>query len=187
MVVLGVDPGTVATGYGVVAAAGSRFTCLAQGDVRAPAKWAMAERLNAIHAAIADLIARHRPDALALEEAFIARNPQTALKLGQARGVILLAGAQAGVPVFGYAPAHVKLAVVGHGRAEKDQISFMITRILGLGAPPASEHAADALGLAYCHLQQGRLRSLAAGAGAAAPRSGVPARSGSSGRRGGPE
>jgi crossover junction endodeoxyribonuclease RuvC len=173
MIVLGVDPGTVATGYGVVAAAGSRFTCLAQGDVRAPAKWPMAERLCAIHAAVADLIAHHRPEALALEEAFMARNAQTALKLGQARGVILLAGAQAGIPVFGYAPAHVKQAVVGHGRAEKDQIGYMITRILGLSAPPASEHAADALGLAYCHLQQGRFHALTAG-GATHPRSGLP-------------
>jgi crossover junction endodeoxyribonuclease RuvC len=177
MIVLGVDPGTVATGYGVVAAAGSRFTCLDQGDVRAPAKWPMAERLRAIHAAVADLIARHHPEALALEEAFMARNAQTALKLGQARGVILLAGAQAGIPVYGYAPAHVKQAVVGHGRAEKDQIAYMITRILGLSAPPASEHAADALGLAYCHLQQGRFEALSAGGGRR-PRSNVSARSG---------
>jgi crossover junction endodeoxyribonuclease RuvC len=164
MIVLGVDPGTVATGYGVVAAEGSRFRCLVQGDVRSPSKRPMPDRLHAIHAAIAGLIATHRPEALIVEDTYVSRNPQTALKLGQARGVILLAGAQAGVPVFNYTAAHVKQAVVGYGRAEKDQVAFMIARLLGMREAPASEHAADALGLAFCHLQRGRF---AAATGAA--------------------
>lgn len=120
----------------------------------------MPERLHAIHEAIAGLIARHRPEALAVEDTYVSRNPQTALKLGQARGVILLAGAQAGVPVFTYTAAHVKQAVVGYGRAEKDQVGYMIARLLNLPGLPASEHAADALGLAFCHLQRGRLQAL---------------------------
>jgi len=163
MIVLGVDPGTVATGYGVVAADGSRFRCLAQGDVRSPSKRPMPDRLHVIHAAISALLAAHRPEALVVEDAYVSRNPQTALKLGQARGVILLAGAQAGVPVFTYTAAHVKQAVVGYGRAEKDQVAFMIGRLLGMTTPPASEHAADALGLAFCHLQRGRFQAVTTG------------------------
>jgi len=167
VIVLGVDPGTVATGFGVIEATGSRLRCLAQGDVRSPAKKPMPERLAAIHATIVGLIAAHRPEALVVEDAYVSRNPQTALKLGQARGVILLAGAQAGIPVFGYTAAHVKQAVVGYGRAEKDQVIYMIARLLGLPEPPASEHAADALGIAFCHLQQRRLQAVAGAAGAA--------------------
>jgi crossover junction endodeoxyribonuclease RuvC len=170
MLVLGVDPGTVATGYGVVAAEGSRYRCLAQGDVRSPSRWPMPDRLRAIHEAIANLIQGHRPDALVVEDAYVSRNPQTALKLGQARGVILLAGSQAGLPVVSYTAAHVKQAVVGYGRAEKDQVAFMIARLLNLPEPPASEHAADALGLAFCHLQRGRFTAAAAGGGWGAAR-----------------
>jgi crossover junction endodeoxyribonuclease RuvC len=166
MIVLGVDPGTVATGYGVVAVDGSRYRCLDQGDIRSPARRPMPERLLAIHDRLTDLIERHRPEALSVEDTFVSRNPQTALKLGQARGVILLAGARAGVPVFSYTPAHVKQAVVGYGRAEKEQVIYMITRLLALPDGPASEHAADALGLAFCHLQQGRAQALALGAAA---------------------
>lgn len=166
MIVLGVDPGTVATGYGVVAAEGSRYRCLDQGDIRSPARRPMPERLMAIHGRIAGLLADHRPDALAVEDTFISRNPQTAIKLGQARGVILLAGAQAGVPVFTYNPGHVKQAVVGYGRAEKDQVIYMIARLLSLPGGPASEHAADALGLALCHLQRAPAAALAREAGA---------------------
>lgn len=166
MIVLGVDPGTVATGFGVVARQGSRFTCLAEGDVRAPARWPMEVRLKTIHDAITELILRFAPQALAVEDAFISKlkSPQTAVKLGQARGVILLAGAQAGLPVVSYAPNVVKQSVVGNGRAEKEQVIYMVTRLLNLPGGPKSEHAADALGLALCHLQRGRMDALAAGA-----------------------
>ena len=163
MIVLGVDPGTVATGFGVVAQSGSRFACLEEGDVRAPARRPMPERLNIIHAKIVELIAHHRPDAVAVEDAFISKqkSPQTAVKLGQARGVILLACAQAGVPVTDYTPNVVKQSVCGYGRADKEQVIYMIQRLLNLPSPPFSEHAADALGLALCHLQRGRIDALA--------------------------
>ncbi|MFQ5507846.1 MAG: crossover junction endodeoxyribonuclease RuvC [Leptospirillia bacterium] len=165
MIVLGVDPGTVATGFGVVAQEGSRFRCLIEGDVRAPARLPMAERLHRIHQRIADLIATHQPEAVAVEEAFVSRtkSPQTAIKLGQARGVILLACAEAGVPQVDYTAPQVKQAVVGNGRADKAQVIFMIQRLLNLPAPPRSEHAADALGLALTHLQLRRIREIAAG------------------------
>ncbi len=162
MIVLGVDPGTVATGYGVVDRQGSRYVCLAEGDVRAPARWSMELRLKTIHDAMIELIQRHRPEAVAVEDAFISKlkSPQTAIKLGQARGVILLAAAQAGLPVSNYSPNVVKQSVVGNGRAEKQQVAYMVTRLLNLSAPPKSEHAADALGLALCLLQRGAIDAM---------------------------
>ncbi len=166
MIVLGIDPGTVATGYGVVAVSGSRHSCLDAGDIRASAALPMEQRLRIIHDKVAELIAHHQPDAVAVEDAFVAKNPQTALKLGQARGVVLLAAASAGLPVANYTPTHVKQSVVGYGRADKEQVIFMITRLLNLPEPPKSDHAADALGLALCHLQKGRYDALAAKAGA---------------------
>lgn len=166
MVVLGIDPGTVATGYGVVALSGSRHACLEQGDVRASSSLPMEQRLRIIHDKVAELIARHRPEMVAVEDAFIAKNPQTALKLGQARGVVLLAAATAGLPVANYTPTRVKQSIVGYGRADKEQVIYMITRLLNLPAPPKSDHAADALGLALCHLQHGRFEAMTSKAGA---------------------
>ncbi len=164
MIIMGVDPGTVATGYGFVDQRGSRFTCMAEGDVRAPARWPMETRLKVIHDAMVELIARYHPDAVAVEDAFISKqkSPQTAIKLGQARGVILLAAAQAGLPVTSYTPNVVKQSVVGNGRAEKQQVIYMVTRLVNLPVPPKSEHAADALGLALCHLQRGAMDALTA-------------------------
>lgn len=165
MIVLGVDPGTAATGYGVVSLEGSRYRCLEQGDVRSSASMVMEQRLLRIHETISRLIARHRPDAVALEDAFISKqkSPQTAVKLGQARGVILLACAQGGVAAASYNPMQVKQAVVGYGNADKQQVIYMISRLTGLAAPPKSDHAADALGLALCHLQHGHVQRLARG------------------------
>ncbi len=152
MMVLGVDPGTVATGFGVIRRDGSRFTCLYEGDVRTPAKAPMPERLHRIYTAVAELIETYRPDEVSVEDTFVSKNPQTAIKLGQARGVILLACAQARLSVTDYAPTAVKRAIVGYGGADKEQMIFMIQRLLNLPEPPASDHAADALGLALCHL-----------------------------------
>jgi len=168
MIVLGVDPGTVATGFGVVQQQGSRYICLAQGDVRAPAKWPMEMRLKTIYDAMVELICQHRPQAAAVEDAFISKtkSPQTAIKLGQARGVILLACAQAGIPVTSYTPNVAKQSVVGYGSATKEQMIYMVTRLLNLSTPPKSDHAADALGLALCLMQRGRIDALAAGNGA---------------------
>jgi crossover junction endodeoxyribonuclease RuvC len=107
--------------------------------------------LKTIFDAVADLVARHEPDAVALEESFVGADARIALSVGQARGVVLVACAAAGVECVEYAPAHVKKAVCGYGRAEKDQVQRMVKAILGLDAPPASTHAADALAVAICH------------------------------------
>ncbi|MDH4229302.1 MAG: crossover junction endodeoxyribonuclease RuvC [Nitrospirota bacterium] len=164
MIVLGVDPGTVATGYGVVQRIGSRLICLEAGEVRSSPRLPMPERLLAIHDRIRDLLQRHSPQSVAVETAFISKlkSPQTAIKLGQARGVILLACARAGVPVADVNPVTAKQSVAGYGRADKEQVMFMIQRLLGLTSPPSSEHSADALALALAHLQTSRLTALTA-------------------------
>ncbi|MDH5526665.1 MAG: crossover junction endodeoxyribonuclease RuvC [Nitrospirota bacterium] len=166
MIVLGVDPGTVATGYGVVAGEGNRFHCLTAGDIRSSARNPMEMRLLAIFDCIESLIAEFHPDAVAVETAFISKtkSPQTPIKLGQARGVILLAAARAGLPVVDVNPVTVKQTVAGNGAAPKEQVIYMIKRLLNLPGDPPSEHAADALGIALCHIQRGRYEALAAGA-----------------------
>ena len=158
---LGIDPGTSVTGWGVVERAGTQFRCVASGVVVLPARRALAERLQQIHQAIVQLIAEHRPDALALERAFLARNVQSAFRLGEARGAVLIAAAAADVPIFEYAPAQVKLTVVGYGRADKPQIVRGVA--LRLGMRPAERFdEADALAIALCHLIGARLGALVA-------------------------
>jgi crossover junction endodeoxyribonuclease RuvC len=159
--VLGVDPGTSVTGWGVVEPAGTQFHRIASGAVVLPARRAIAERLQRIHEAVVQLIEEHRPDAVALERAFLARNVQSAFRLGEARGAVLVAAAAAGVPVFEYAPAQVKLTVVGYGRADKPQIVRGIALRLGI-APATRFDEADALALALCHLIGSRLQTLVA-------------------------
>jgi crossover junction endodeoxyribonuclease RuvC len=111
--------------------------------------------LTVIHTGLAALLARHRPDCVAVENIFYARNVRSALKLGHARGVAILAAAEAGLPVIEYAPAEIKRAVVGYGRAEKSQMQRMVQLLLGLDAPPSPHDAADALAVAICHLHRG--------------------------------
>lgn len=167
MRVLGIDPGTSVTGWGVVEAAGGAFSRVASGTVELSARQPLAERLRRIRAAVGDLCRSHEPAALALEKAFVARNVQSAFRLGEARGAVLIAAAEEGVPVFEYAPAHVKLTVVGYGRADKEQMVRGVSLRLGVRAGgPADE--ADALALALCHLIGSRLRSLARRQGGAA-------------------
>lgn len=158
---LGIDPGTRITGWGVVEPAGAQFRRVASGVVALPARRAIAERLHRIHEAVAQLIAEYRPDAVALERAFLARNVQSAFRLGEARGAVLIAAAAAGVPVFEYAPAQVKLSVVGYGRAEKAQIVRGVALRFGT-VPSAQFDEADALALALCHLIGSRLQTLVA-------------------------
>lgn len=150
MIVLGIDPGTAATGYGVLERNGARlraidFGCLGTDPTATPA-----ERLLAIHAGIGELIETHRPALVAVERLFFNRNVQTALSVGQARGVILLAAAQHGIPVHEYTPNEVKVAVTGYGRAPKDQVQRMVQLVLGLPSLPHPDDAADALAVAIC-------------------------------------
>ena len=152
MRVLGLDPGTAATGYGVVEFAGPGATRLVEcGVVRTAAASPLEQRLAQIFDAIADLIAQHRPDVVAVESVFVARNPRSALVLGHARGAALLAAAKAGLPVAEYAPAVVKRTVVGAGAATKIQVQRMAARLLRLSAPPAPDDAADGVAVALTH------------------------------------
>lgn len=148
---LGIDPGTAIMGWGIVSEQGGTLRAVAYDVVTTPAGAAPAERLLQLHAGLTALVAKHRPDAAAVEELFFARNVTTALAVGQARGVILLALAQAGIPVFEYKPREVKQAVAGYGAADKRQMQEMVRMTLGLAAIPRPDDAADALAVAICH------------------------------------
>lgn len=150
MIVLGVDPGSQRTGYGAVASDGRRHRLIEAGTLVPGTRQSLAEKLRHIHAGISALIARLAPDALAVEDVFHAANTRTALVLGHVRGVVLLAGAQAGLPVHEYPPATVKQQVTGSGRAEKSQVAFMVTRMLALPAAAPAGDATDALAVALC-------------------------------------
>jgi crossover junction endodeoxyribonuclease RuvC len=151
--IFGIDPGSDRTGYGCIQRVGSRHTLVICGSLSGPADATFPDKLKTIHSGLTVLLARHRPDCVVVESIFYARNVRSALKLGHARGVVLLAASEAGLPVFEYAPAEIKRAVVGYGRAEKHQVQQMIKLLLGLDAPPAPHDVADALAVALCHLQ----------------------------------
>jgi len=150
MLILGLDPGLGTTGWGVIAAEGNRLRHISNGQVRTASGDPLPTRLAALHSALATLIAEHRPQGAAVEEVFVNMNPQSTLKLGQARGVVLLAAASAGIAVGEYAPTLVKKAVVGTGGAEKAQVHAMVARLLP-GVKIAGADAADALAVAITH------------------------------------
>jgi crossover junction endodeoxyribonuclease RuvC len=150
MIVLGVDPGSQRTGYGAVDSDGRRHRLLDSGVLAPALRLSLPEKLRCIHGGVAQLIARLRPDALAVEDCFHAANVRSALVLGHVRGVVLLAGAEAGLPVHEYSPATVKQQVTGYGRAEKRQVAFMVTRLLALPAEREPGDASDALAVALC-------------------------------------
>jgi len=150
MLIIGLDPGLGCTGWGVIAAEGNRLSHIANGQVRTDSSVPLPARLAALHDALNALFATHHPAAAAVEEVFVNMNPQSTLKLGQARGVILLAAARHGLEVGEYAPRLVKKAVVGTGGAEKVQVHAMVARLLP-GAKIAGADAADALAVAITH------------------------------------
>jgi crossover junction endodeoxyribonuclease RuvC len=153
--IFGIDPGSERTGYGCIDTDGSRHRLVICGALTAPARTSFPDRLLVIHSGLTTLLAEHRPDCVAIENVFHAKNVRSALKLGHARGVALLAASQAGVTVIEYAPAEIKRAVVGYGRAEKPQVQQMVKLLLGLDEMPAPHDAADALAVAICHLHHG--------------------------------
>jgi crossover junction endodeoxyribonuclease RuvC len=157
MVVLGIDPGTASTGYGVVASAGSRLSALTSGVIQTAPGIPLERRLAEIHARVGELLDSYTPDALAIEELYFGANARTAFAVGQARGVVLLAAGQKGVPSRSYTPQQVKGAVCGHGRAGKEQVARMVARLIGLPGPPTPDHAADALAVAICDLNRAPL------------------------------
>jgi crossover junction endodeoxyribonuclease RuvC len=150
LILIGLDPGLGTTGWGVIAAEGNRLSHIANGQVRTDSSVPLPSRLAALHDALDALFATHHPEAAAVEEVFVNMNPQSTLKLGQARGVILLAAARQGIEVGEYAPRLVKKAVVGTGGAEKAQVHAMVARLLP-GAKIAGADAADALAVAITH------------------------------------
>jgi len=157
MIVLGIDPGTASTGYGVVESSGSRLRALEDGVIQTAPGIPLERRLADIHARIGELLDGHAPHAIAIEELYFGANARTAFAVGQARGVVLLAAGQRGVPSRSYTPQQVKGAVCGHGRADKDQVARMVARLLGLDTPPAPDHAADALAVAICDVNRAPL------------------------------
>lgn len=150
-VILGVDPGTVVTGYGLIRADGRNWQPVDFGAIRPPRLAKASERYLVIFEAIEHLIALHKPDAVAVETQFVYKNVQSALKLGMARGAVIIAAAKCKVDVFEYAPKKAKLAVVGTGAASKSQVQHMVQMQLRLSKPPEPHDAADALALAICH------------------------------------
>jgi crossover junction endodeoxyribonuclease RuvC len=159
VVVLGIDPGTAHTGYGVVLSRGRTLAALDGGVVDTRPAQPLERRLAEIHARVCDLIAEHSPDAVAVEELYFGRNVRTAFAVGQARGVVLLSAGMAGVPCFAYTPQQVKQAVCGSGGAHKEQVQKMVATLLSLAEPPEPDHAADALAVAICHSNGAPLHS----------------------------
>jgi crossover junction endodeoxyribonuclease RuvC len=157
VVILGIDPGTANTGYGVVARLGHRLVALDGGVVETSSRLDLGRRLATIHARVAALIAEHRPEAVAVEDLYFGTNAQSAFAVGQARGVVLLAAGQAGLATASYTPQQVKGAVCGNGRAAKDQVQRMVQALLSLDELPRPDHAADALAVAICHANRAPL------------------------------
>ncbi len=162
MIIFGIDPGSDRTGYGCVRTDGSRHALVTCGAIRTPKSATFPEKLLVIHSRLAALLSECRPDAVAIEDLFHAVNARSALKLGHARGVAMLAAVEAGLPVYEYTPAAVKRAVVGYGRAEKPQVQHMMKLMLGLAAAPSPHDAADALAVAVCHIHSRPVRRVAA-------------------------
>ena len=150
MIVLGIDPGTAALGYGIVDSSGGGLRAVDHGCLVTSPDLPLAERLLAIHRGVAELIASHAPAVVAVERLFFSRNAQTAMAVGHARGVVLLAAAEGGVPVREATPNEVKSAVAGYGAADKEQVSRMVAVVLGMSARPTPDDAADALAIAVC-------------------------------------
>jgi crossover junction endodeoxyribonuclease RuvC len=149
--IFGIDPGSNRTGYGCLDSDGTRHRLVLCGALSPPARLSFPEKLLAIHRGLSELLGACRPDCVAIENLFHARNVRSALKLGHARGVVVLAAVEAGVEVAEYTPAEVKRAVVGYGRAEKPQVQEMVRMLLGLERPPSPHDVADALAVAICH------------------------------------
>lgn len=151
LLIIGIDPGLAIVGYSLVKKEGNRFSVLDYGVVRTPSSDDNINRLKKIYISLTDIIKEYKPDEMAVEELFFNKNVKTAIRVGQARGVILLAGAQADIVVAEYTPLQVKQAVVGYGRAAKQQVQEMVKALLNLETVPRPDDAADALAVAICH------------------------------------
>jgi len=160
MLVLGIDPGTATTGYGLVGEEQGQAVAIAYGAITTPSDLPLPDRLILLQRELATLVDQYHPDQSAVEQLFFNKNVRTALAVGHARGVVLLTLAQGHVPIYEYTPLQVKLAVTGHGRADKAQVQQMVTLLLGLNKVPKPDDVADALAIAICHLHSARLTTL---------------------------
>lgn len=158
MVILGIDPGLAIVGWGVLEYKGSRFRTLGYGSIQTPSTMSTEDRLVEIHKGMKQLIDTYKPDCMAVEELFWNTNQTTGIRVSEARGVILLSGAENGLSIHEYTPLQVKQAVVGYGRAEKKQVITMVTMLLNLEKPPKPDDTADALAIAICHAHSGASR-----------------------------
>ncbi len=163
MITLGIDPGTAITGYGLVCEQDDRLVLVDCGVITTAAGQALPLRLQAIYQGLTDLVRRFQPGAAAVEELFFSRNARTALAVGHARGVTLLALADAGLPIAEYKPMQVKQAIAGYGGADKQQVQEMVRLLLDLDRVPQPDDAADALAIAICHIHAARMAELLAG------------------------
>lgn len=155
MRIIGIDPGIATTGYGILDSDGQKSAMLSFGCVTTDAALAAPERLELIYQGLREIVETYTPDVMAVEKLFFARNSNSAMQVGEARGVVLLTGRLAGLPVFEYTPLQVKQSVVGYGRAEKQQVQHMVKVLLGLPKIPRPDDAADALAIALCHAHAG--------------------------------
>jgi crossover junction endodeoxyribonuclease RuvC len=160
MLVLGIDPGTAITGYGLVQGKDDDLTLVAYGAITTSSDWPLPERLQRIYQELTTLIKDQQPTTVAVEELFFSKNVRTALSVGQARGVALLAAANAGLPIHEYTPLQVKQAIAGYGRATKDQVQQMVRMLLALDSVPQPDDAADAIAVAICHIHSAKLTAM---------------------------
>lgn len=162
MIIMGIDPGTQITGFGIIKVNGNVYQALDYGCVRPPSKFKLTDRYLVIYNALEEILTKYRPHALAVETQYVdmKKSAQSAIKLGMARGVVILAAKKRGVPVFEYAPSKAKLAVVGKGSASKSQVQKMVQLLLRLEKIPHPEDAADALALAICHAHSAHFNQL---------------------------
>ena len=160
MLVLGIDPGTAITGYGLVKGEDDDLTLVAYGAITTSSDWPLPERLQRIYRELKAVIEDQQPTAVAVEELFFSKNVRTALSVGQARGVALLAAANAGLHVHEYTPLQVKQAITGYGRATKDQVQQMVRMLLALDSVPQPDDAADAIAVAICHIHSAKLTAM---------------------------
>ena len=160
MLIIGVDPGLANTGYGIVRVEGQSLTAEDYGNIVTGADEPFPERLLWIHRTMLEIMERHRPDVCAVESIFFAKNAKSAFQVGHGRGACILTAALRGIEVFEYTPIQIKKALVGVGRADKEQVQYMTRTVLGLRETPKPEHAADALAVAVCHANSMKMRSV---------------------------
>ncbi|MCJ7508187.1 MAG: crossover junction endodeoxyribonuclease RuvC [candidate division Zixibacteria bacterium] len=150
-IILGIDPGSSVTGYSLISIQDGKNSLVRYGTIRIPAKIDLSQKLKKIYDSVLEIIHQHKPDEMAIEEAFYSKNVKSTMVIGQARGAAILAAGQAGIPVTEYSPREIKLSIVGLGNASKSQVQYMVKNLLNLAEPPQPEDAADALAIALCH------------------------------------